>query len=237
MKPAGGSIQRKQDRGFSIIELMVSVFILSIVIAIVMQGANEVQQRNRTEVSKLDTTQQAREFMDQIVNDIHQSGYPSVRMFDPAVKIPGTNPVNIACGLNCDMVNGIGNGLMQVTPTLVQFEGDVDGSGTVSEVYLQLVQPAAGCPCTIQRGTTTKAAFLAGAVPVYFTEVNNVQNTNIFTAYNFDGVQLVPPAANPADVHNIKTIGILIYVQSTIPDPQTGLFPNVTMSSEAKVNN
>ena len=80
----GWTKKRGRQQGFTFIELMVSVTILTIVVGVVVEGLTKLMQRNTTETSKTDLTQESREFMDQVVNDIHQSGYPSVKMFDPA---------------------------------------------------------------------------------------------------------------------------------------------------------
>ena len=69
-------------------------------------------------------------------------------------------------------------GVISYTPTQIIYEGDLDGSGTVYRVYVQL-QPGPGgtCPCTLQRGAVRKSDALAGTVPTYFTEVNGVLNS------------------------------------------------------------
>lgn len=227
--------------GFSLLELMISVAILSIVIAVVVDGINTMQARNAVETNKLDLTQQTREFMDQIVNDLDQAGYPSLIMFDPSPLTPPTAGTPI-CAVN----NNLACGFVSITNTDLQFEGDVDGSG-VSEEWIQLRQTngagAAACttpPCVIQRGTISKAAWNngAGTAPVYFTEVNGVMNTTVFTAYHYDGT-LVSLPASPAlgNLGNISAIGITLFVKSALPDPKTGLYPTVTMVSTAKVSN
>ena len=64
--------------GFSLLELMVVLAILSVVLAVVMSGVTELQKKSSSETAKVDLTQQSRQFMDQIVKDLHHSGYPSV---------------------------------------------------------------------------------------------------------------------------------------------------------------
>lgn len=224
------------------LELMVSLAILSIVTAVIVEGITTTQARNSVEANKIDLTQESRQFMDQIVNDLHQSGFPRMSLFDPATLASTTNcfaDLNVACGL------------VSVSQTAIQFEGDVDGTG-VSEGFIQLVQTnganAAACtaaPCVIQRGTISKAScapnssgICTGSSPAYYTEVNNVMNTNIFTAYDHNGVTIMPPAiTSQAWLSDISAIGITLYVKSSQADPKTGLYPTVTMVSTAKINN
>jgi len=200
-------------------EFLVVAAILAIVMGVAIQGVIELQKRSSADSAKVDKNQEARQFMDQIVNDIHETGFPNSKMYDPTAA-PSQN--NIAVGL------------VSVTTTAIQFEGDVDGSGSVSEVYIQLVTPAGGCPCILQRGTILKSQVGTGAIP-YYTEVNDVMNTAIFNAYFFDGSTVSLPAS-AADLLNIKTIQMTVNVRSSAPEVD-GTYATITMASEAKINN
>jgi hypothetical protein len=89
----------------------------------------------------------------------------------------------------------------------------------------------------IQRGTVSKASWLlTGTQPSFYAEVNNVMNTNVFTAYDHNGVQLVPPAiAGNAWLSNINAVGITLYVRSTQLDVKTGIFPTVSLVSTVEI--
>jgi len=208
------------QKGFTLIELMASVAILGLVIGIAIQGMIRLQQRNTMETAVVDLTQEARQFEDQIVADIHQSGYPSLKMFDPATGVT-LNSLNVS------------QGLVNVTPSSVQFEADVDGSGNVSEVFIQLNPLNGPCPCIIQRGTETKAQWQAGNVPFYYTEVNNVLNTNIFQGYDNAGNVV---ALGGAPTNNLAALEITLNVQSQSPEAN-GVFRTITMSTSAKIHN
>jgi prepilin-type N-terminal cleavage/methylation domain-containing protein len=237
MKTRAREMKTGQQRGFTMLELLISVAILSIVMGVVVEGITTMQARNSVETNKLDLTQETREFMDQIINDLHQVGYPGVNMFDPASLVSGTD---------CTVDNNLACGFISVSSTAIQFEGDVDGSG-VSEEWIQLVQTngaaAPACttpPCVIQRGTISKATWAkgAGTAPEYYTEVVGVMNTAVFTAYLFDGSQVALPANQATGtMKNIAAIGITLYVKSSQADPKTGLNPTVTMVSTVKVSN
>lgn len=167
-----------RERGFSAIEMLISVALLVIVLGVVVKGVMELQARNFAETGRVDAVQESRDFIDQMARDLHGTGYPS-----PAVTSSGygqcadghgnltpvRSNVNVACGI------------VAFSPTSVQYEADLDGSGTVSVVFLQLVTPngSTNCPCQLQRGTVTKAQWVANnnIVPAYFTTVNGVLNS------------------------------------------------------------
>jgi hypothetical protein len=194
------------------------------VVGVVVDGLTKLMQRNKTETTKIDLTQESREFMDQIVNDIHQAGYPSLHTFDPATKPLGYNDLGVATP-----------GLVSATPSSLQFEGDVDGTGTVSEVFIQLNPLNGPCPCIIQRGAISKLLWQQGNVPAYYTEVNNVNNTNIFQGYDNAGNNIPLVGAVPIG-SNLAAVEITLSVKASSPDTN-GMYPTITMSTSAKIHN
>jgi prepilin-type N-terminal cleavage/methylation domain-containing protein len=209
------------QHGFTLLELIVSMGILTVVSGVIVESLMKLQQRNTMETVKVDLTQESRQFMDQIVSDIHQSGYPSLKMFDPATKPLGNNDP------------GVSQGLVNVTPSSLQFEADVDGSGAVNEVFIQLSPLNGPCPCVIQRGTVSKASWQGGTLPYYYTEVNNVNNTNIFQGYDNAGNNV---ALTGAPANNLAAIEITLNVLSSTPD-SNNVYPTITMSTGVKIHN
>jgi hypothetical protein len=162
--------------------------------------------------------------MDQIVNDIRQAGYPSLKTFDSATKPLGYNDPGVATP-----------GLVNATPSSLQFEGDVDGTGTVSEVFIQLSPLNGPCPCIIQRGAISKALWQGGALPSYYTEVTNVNNTNIFQGYDNGGNNV--PLVGPVPIGgNLAAVEITLSVRAKAPDTN-GFYPIINMSTSTKIHN
>jgi prepilin-type N-terminal cleavage/methylation domain-containing protein len=208
--------------GFSLVELLVSLTILVIVFAVLASGMSEIQKKSASDVNRLGVAQETRQFMDQILRDLRQCGFPSLSMFDA-----GFSPAPTASS------SYVAQGLISFSASAIQFEGDVDGSG-VSEVYIQVVVPASGsCPCTVQRGTVSK---LVGGTPDYYTEIDNVMSQNVFTAYKYDGSAY---NSSTDSLSSIKNIGIILYVRNPTPDVNnsTAVYPTTTMVSEARINN
>ena len=222
--------RHRAQHGFSILELVVALAILTTVIGVVTDGMMQIQKKSASDVNKVGVAQESRQFMDQILRDLRQSGYPSLAMYDPTTLTANpTAPPAYVCTNN----NNVACGLISYSTTAIQFEGDVDGTG-VSEVYIQVILPASGsCPCTVQRGTVLKSV---GGTPAYYTELDNVMTQNIFTAYKYDGTAWT---SGVDGINLIKNVGITLYVQSPTPDVNetTVTYPTTTMVSEVRINN
>ena len=190
MKISGRTLPPSQA-GFSLLELVIVVAILTIVMAVVFNGVNLVTQRSQAEQVKVDLVQEGREFVDEFERDLHQAGYPNCRMVATA---GATNCP--ADGTNTNVVTNplVAAGLVSVSNTQVVFEGDVDGSGSVSQVWYRLVDsagaypPAGTCPCTIQRAQIVKTATTNSSLPptapastAFSQELQNVVNSGVPT--------------------------------------------------------
>src|SRR5260370_42426263 len=73
---------RLQD-GFSLIETMIVVAVITIILASVFKSINLTQQTSAAQQVKLDLTQQTREFMDQLTREFRGTGYPKWWNMDP----------------------------------------------------------------------------------------------------------------------------------------------------------
>jgi len=239
------------SRGFSLLEMLVALAILTVVIGVAVEGLIQMQRRSFAESSKTDTVQESRDFVDQMVRDIHDVGYPPGRVESGNPSCVGN--ASVACGM------------ISFSSTQVIYEGDLDGSGTVYRVWLQLKTPASGnCPCTLQRGVLTKTAVILNpaAQPFYFTEVDGVlnsgdgagghvygvslsgpgsystyTNTDVFDAYDLNGGPIAScgPLAGPCS--SIRSLQISANVASSYPDPKTNIFAVYSITSKARVNN
>ena len=143
----------RSQSGFTLLEILIVLVILTIVMGVVFKDIDTVQKRYRTEEAKLDVTQESREFLDQVVRDLRQTGFPAQRLY--AANILG--PTGSAPGGAIDQNPLAAVGLVWVSNNDLVFEGDVDGSGVVWSVRYTL-QPGAGgtCPCVVQRSQVQK---------------------------------------------------------------------------------
>lgn len=213
--------KRSGVRGFSLIELMVVILMITIVLAAVLTQLEQVQQRASTEQGRVDDFQQARDFVDQIYNDTRQMGFPNVRDFDTTVGtwiLPRVNDPNLAVGL------------VKLTATQLEFQGDVDGSGKVSVVSYML-NGSGTCATCFQRAQVTKVNGdpVTGetlAASAYNVEVQNVKSTTIFSAYDSTGTAIALPIdidSNPSTIPTVRTIQISLSIaSSSAVDSKTG---------------
>ncbi|HKR96309.1 MAG TPA: competence system putative prepilin ComGE, partial [Candidatus Angelobacter sp.] len=137
------SVKRTGSRGYSLLELLVSLLILLTVTAVVFQQIDQMQKKSSSEVMKVDLSQQAREFVNQTVRDLHMAGYPNVTMYS-----------------NQQDLTKVAAGLVSISPTQILFEGDVNNDGNVYSVDLYYVANDPNdpnCPC-IRRSVVQKTS-------------------------------------------------------------------------------
>ncbi|HTM89884.1 MAG TPA: prepilin-type N-terminal cleavage/methylation domain-containing protein [Terriglobales bacterium] len=193
------------QRGFSLMEMLIVVAVLSLVMGAIFSTILDGMKKYRLEENRVNTTQESREFLDQIVRDLHSAGYPGLKMFTPsALTAPAINNSNVA------------SGLVAVSATDIWFEGDIDDSGSVQSIRYTLQTEANGdCPCTMMRSAVPKAIGAPAAQVVnYNTQLENVINsTGGATPYTIDGTTIF----NGTSVNNdtlyasYKTIAVFTF--------------------------
>jgi prepilin-type N-terminal cleavage/methylation domain-containing protein len=224
------------ERGFSLIELMISVVILLIVVGGIFGVIDVVNQRSSTEQAKLDMFQEAREFMDQMSRDLHQAGFPSTRHYIKEGIITEDPAIN-------DDLNAVG--IVKVDSGDLWFEGDVDGTGVISVVRYHLdTTTDNGCPC-LRRSQLPKIngnPVTEQTAEVYQIQVQGVQNTDIFAAFSrgTTGTPITLPVnfnADGASIASVDTVKAVLSLRSPLADPKTKQHPTTTLVMTAKLNN
>src|SRR5258708_4074565 len=115
---------KSRPRGFSLIELLAVLVLMSITVGAVVSQIALVSQRSQGEQAKLDIFQESRDFVDQFVRDVHEAGYPSKLMFDTANwTTAAASPIYTDSRLAA--------GIVYIGPSEIKFEGDVEGDGNV----------------------------------------------------------------------------------------------------------
>jgi hypothetical protein len=214
--------------------MMMVVALMSVLMWAVLNQISVAQQRTRTEQVKVDIFQESREFADQLVRDLHQAGYPSIRMFQtsgwsPALSSPSYSDSRVAAGI------------IKIAPGEVTFEGDVDGDGYVHVVDYVLESSGNNCPC-LERSDVLKSS---GAT-VLSNDVQNVENAGtsedpIFIAYTASDFSVtsqdMTTTAGQDALATVKTVQFILKVKAATKDPRTGQAPETTLSGQVTIRN
>jgi len=210
-------------QGFTLIELMLVMVILSLTCAAIFSQIGQIQQRAVAEQGKIEDFQQARDFVDQIFRDTRQLGYPNVRNFDVSTGTWSTPLIND---------HRLAAGLVKATSAELRFEGDVDGSGNVS-IISYMINGNGNCANCLQRAQAVKVDGdpVTGQTNLtsssYTTEIQNVKNTaSIFSVYDSAGSAITLPIDidnNASAVSGVKTIQANLTVSNpNVVDLKTG---------------
>lgn len=187
--------------------------------------------------AKVDTEQQARAFVDQMVRDLHMAGYPKAEMYSSAT-LDNTSPLVAA-------------GVVSVSPTQIILEGDVNSDGFVESVNVGYAGTPAGdpgCPC-IRRSSVQKitGSPLAQPVSANYTETSGVvppgfgpgqAGADLFTFYDQNGNQVDVSDnpdinTNPTKLASLATVKINL---SLFTNAGAGQTARTSLSATARLN-
>jgi prepilin-type N-terminal cleavage/methylation domain-containing protein len=225
---------KMNSQGFSLVELLVVMLVMSVIVGAVVNQMAVTMQRSRAEQAKVDIFQESRDFVDQFVRDVHETGYPSIRMFDTsswatAPLSPIYTEPKLAAGITF------------IGPSEITFEGDVEGDAMVDTVDYNLLATGNNCPC-LRRGAIDKASGSA----VFSNEVQNVQSAGttadpIFVGYTATGTAVtsadMTTVAGRQALATIKTVQIRLKTKAGVVDPQTHQAAETTLSGQVAIVN
>lgn len=234
----GAAATNGLNRGYTLLELLIVLVILVTVTGAVFEQINAMQKKAGSAATKLDMNQQAREFLDQTVRDLHMAGYPGASMFSN----PQLHPSQVAAGL------------VRVSATEILLEGDVNNDGNVYSVDISYVANDpndSACPC-IRRSAQAKVdadSFSQPSNPNY-TETQRVfppgagagqSGENLFAYYDQNGNAIdvgtgVDIRTAPALIATIKTVKINLSLLTNQRDPASGGFISTSMSATSRLN-
>ncbi|HEX2330255.1 MAG TPA: type II secretion system protein [Candidatus Angelobacter sp.] len=229
-----------RSSGFSLVELIIVVFLLSIVVGGIFSQIERAQVKYHVEDQKMDLTQQERDFIDQFTRDLRQAGYPSPTQYGNRFDLSSQYTAV---------------GVYYISPTQVSMEADVDGDGIVDEITYTFDNSAAPCPC-LRRASAPKQDGVmpwnqAAANPTTpYTEVQGlvaVAGQPVFTASDQNGssVSLATPISLSSGsltdstyqlLKTIKNVGITVTTQGN-KDPDGRKVIQVTMTGMARLPN
>jgi prepilin-type N-terminal cleavage/methylation domain-containing protein len=234
------SLSFSRQDGFSLLEMLLSMLILTLIMGVVFEQLSAAQYRTANEQAKLDDFQQVRDFVDQFFRDINQIGDPNSRIFDlsggtwsPALASPVVNDSRFAIGLVKIDNNGI------------QFEASVNGISTVQSIQY-VVNGSGNCSLCLQRSQADKVTGspFTGQSTNWGTEVNDLVSNPIFKYYDTTGTQItslpvdISTTAGANTIATVKTIQINLRVNDpAVIDLQTGKAIEGVFEGEVSLNN
>jgi prepilin-type N-terminal cleavage/methylation domain-containing protein len=239
---SGNRHVRNPQSGFSLLEMMVVVLILSIVTGGIFAQLDMAQQRAFSEQVKLDNFQEARDFVDQFFRDVNQIGYPNSRMVDTTTGASWTPPLVVAPLIND---NRMAIGLVKADANEIRFEGDMNGNGVVQSI-IYMINGSGICTLCLQRSQVDKVSAdpLTGQTTNWGTETNDVISNPTFSYFKADGTQItalpvdISTASGAQTIASIKTIQISLTIRNnSVTDPKTHQPIETNFEGEVSLNN
>jgi prepilin-type N-terminal cleavage/methylation domain-containing protein len=239
---SGNRHVRNPQSGFSLLEMMVVVLILSIVTGGIFAQLDMAQQRAFSEQVKLDNFQEARDFVDQFFRDVNQIGYPNSRMVDTTTGASWTPPLVVAPLIND---NRLAIGLVKIDANEARFEGDMNGDGVVQSI-IYMINGSGSCTLCLQRSQVDKVSAdpLTGQTTNWGTEVNDVISNPTFSYFKVDGTQVtalpvdISTASGAQTIASIKTIQVSLTIRNnSVMDPKTHQPIETNFEGEVSLNN
>ena len=232
VKAAHARGSHRMAKGFSLLEMLISVSLLVVITGAVLEQIMVMQKSAAGTGAKVDSDQQARAFVDQMVRDLHMAGYPKAEMYSSAT-LDNTSPLVAA-------------GVVSVSPTQIILQGDVNSDGLVESVNVSYVPNSPSdpeCPC-VRRSAAQKIADTPLNQPVSpnYTETDHVippgtgpgqSGEDLFVFYDSAGNQV--PVASPIDptTVNIATVKINL---SLLTNAGAGQTARTSLSATARLN-
>jgi prepilin-type N-terminal cleavage/methylation domain-containing protein len=218
--------------GFSMIEMLVTVFIFTVIAGTVFSLLLSSQMRYQSESNLTSAFQQANVALDQITRDVHSAGYPPASSFTSEQAF--YHPENVAMpfawsptypSLPCTV------GATCLVPGDYDLILEADLGGGVQWIRYSLQGTTLMRGVTVKQPNVDPASATAPSTGLLTPYLDNVMNgpanksVPIFSYYYDSGATPQPS--------NIREVNVCLIVQSAKPDPQTGQIRTITLTGQA----
>jgi prepilin-type N-terminal cleavage/methylation domain-containing protein len=218
----------RRANGFTMIEMLVTVFIFTVIAGSVFSLLLSSQVRYQSESHLTTAFQQANVAIDQITRDVHSAGYPPASSFNALQAF--NRPQDVALPFAWSPSYPSSPCTVGATCTIpgdydLILEADLGDGNGVQWIRYSLVGT------TLMRGTTRKGtgdpAQFTALTPYLENVMNGPGNKSVaIFSYGYD-------SGTPPQPLNIREVNVCLIVQSAKPDPQTGQFRSITLTGQA----
>lgn len=203
------------ERGFSLIELLITTLVMTIVLGSVLYLSNQTQARQNFESERLSIQQNANEALDQMYRDIRMVGYPQSQLYAASL------------GWTYGNSNKVASGFTTINSSNVVFQGDIDNDGVVEVVEYRLNGT------NLERSEVEKNS--DGTVPSASYQVLGPNVTALsFTYYRLNSGSWTTTGVTAA---NTSRVDISLTMQTGIKDPQSRQYRTVTFQTSTIARN
>ncbi len=209
-------------RGYTLVELMISIAVGMVVILVIYAAVNMGQRSTVNVERKVASHQDARAALELMSLEIQMASYnpqdtPNIWR-DPAV---------------CNVPSGNQNyrGIQVATPSAMTVEMDANGNGVIGSgapnpnEIIKYIYDSANQYITRETGCLGGSQSLLGDLPSSgnprSVRVINTAAVPVFRYYDAQGNE-IPSAGLPAAIRNIARIDITLWVETEEVDPNTG---------------
>ena len=194
-------MRRNSERGFSIVEMLVTMAIFSLVSGSVLALVSDTYRSYTNEKANSDVMWDGRAAVDLMVRELRLAGYPPVGAYAASAGLTSANS------------NLVATTFVTAAATQVVFEADLDGDGVVERVEYRLNGSV------LERSAVPKNADGSVSAAQYQTLAANVNNgsTALFT-YTTDSLSTLTAPGNT------NSVRIALLLKTPAPDLRNGQY-------------
>jgi len=212
-------VQRKSlERGFTLVELMVSLVIATILIVGIYQLYRSTQNTYLAQDQLAELQQNARIGIEEMIREMRLAGYQANCTTTQADSTTSSNPQHV----------------------FFEFDADTDLNGTPERIKYwydsnaKQINRASHSPAPVSTSCGIPYAFATNEMQVVAGTPQSPVDSLTFTFYDTNNGTLAVPVASPKD---IRRVAITLAVAATKAEEGTGAKRTVTITSDVKLRN
>ncbi len=195
--------------GFSMAELLIVLAVFSVVLGVVFSSLGEGQKISAFSKSETEIQQNLEDVLTLVTTELRTAGYPPENSYDTQyLQNPSTSK------------NLVAQGLVEIAPQSIRFQGDINGNGRVDFVRYYLSGSSA--PYSLNRfaGEINSDGSLPGGSPQKLSEqIESLQ----FKYFDSSGLEI-------ASLQEVVTIQINLTLRSRAMDLVSRVYHTVSQS-------